>query len=170
MPEDEPDGEILSLEEFYCVDPDCDCRQVVLRVLESSTGRCLATIVHAFDVAEDDLERDRTALEPLHDHSLDAPLILEVVEQLLEAGLGFSERLSDHYERVKEACRDPRDPIHARIRTLDHVRPPGLGRLQKALGLAPAPPKRPPALNAPCPCGSGRKYKGCCGRTRPGRS
>jgi len=26
----------------------------------------------------------------------------------------------------------------------------------------PAPPKKP-ALNAPCPCGSGLKYKRCCG-------
>ena len=26
--------------------------------------------------------------------------------------------------------------------------------------------KTSPARNAPCPCGSGRKYKGCCGRNR----
>ncbi len=27
----------------------------------------------------------------------------------------------------------------------------------------PATPKQAPALNAPCPCGSGKKYKRCCG-------
>jgi len=26
------------------------------------------------------------------------------------------------------------------------------------------PPSAPPGRNAPCPCGSGRKYKRCCGR------
>ncbi len=27
----------------------------------------------------------------------------------------------------------------------------------------PSPSVAPPALNAPCPCGSGKKYKRCCG-------
>lgn len=27
----------------------------------------------------------------------------------------------------------------------------------------PTPPPAPPSLNAPCPCGSGKKYKRCCG-------
>ncbi|MBC7316447.1 MAG: SEC-C domain-containing protein, partial [Chloroflexi bacterium] len=25
-------------------------------------------------------------------------------------------------------------------------------------------PRRPVGRNAPCPCGSGKKYKNCCGR------
>ena len=29
--------------------------------------------------------------------------------------------------------------------------------------------RRPPGRNAPCPCGSGRKYKNCCGRARSPR-
>jgi hypothetical protein len=37
-------------------------------------------------------------------------------------------------------------------------------RLQAARkAAAPAEPPKPPALNAPCPCGSGMKYKRCCG-------
>jgi lipopolysaccharide export LptBFGC system permease protein LptF len=33
----------------------------------------------------------------------------------------------------------------------------------KQQGIAPRPSPATPALNAPCPCGSGMKYKRCCG-------
>lgn len=33
----------------------------------------------------------------------------------------------------------------------------------EAVALAPA---RSPSQNGPCPCGSGKKYKRCCGRTK----
>lgn len=43
-------------------------------------------------------------------------------------------------------------------------------RLMQAYGAAqwpspPPPPKPPVSRNAPCPCGSGKKYKKCCGKT-----
>jgi hypothetical protein len=38
-----------------------------------------------------------------------------------------------------------------------HVQPVGTQRIVA----------RQPSRNAPCPCGSGRKFKGCCGRTKP---
>lgn len=33
----------------------------------------------------------------------------------------------------------------------------------KEQGIVPRPSPKAPALNAPCPCGSGMKYKRCCG-------
>ncbi len=34
-------------------------------------------------------------------------------------------------------------------------------------GFSDAPPRMPVARTAPCPCGSGKKYKRCCGTTAP---
>lgn len=39
-----------------------------------------------------------------------------------------------------------------------------LVRMGVPLAEAPAPPVLPVGRNAPCPCGSGRKYKNCCGK------
>lgn len=39
-----------------------------------------------------------------------------------------------------------------------------LGKAIEKRSAVAAPPRARPAKNAPCPCGSGRKYKGCCGK------
>jgi len=46
--------------------------------------------------------------------------------------------------------------------------PPAQGRSLTATGKSPRPagPAKPPGRNDPCPCGSGRKFKNCCGRPR----
>ena len=47
-----------------------------------------------------------------------------------------------------------------------HVRPTQTARTVSTIGAASSPTKKYPGTgrNAPCPCGSGRKYKRCCGR------
>ena len=81
--------------EFYCVDPDCDCRRVMLNVISQKKEKHLATISHAFDIPRSDAPvSEQTFLDPMNvqtQHS--KPLLnlfLEVVFALIRG--------------VREAC------------------------------------------------------------------
>jgi hypothetical protein len=140
--------------EFYCPDPDCDCRRVILNVVEEKHPKqFLASISYAFD-PEDDMPGP--FLDPMNLQSEYAAALLELVEQLVLSDPDYVARLERHYERVKEAAVDRRHPAHRKIQqTLKkdaHDFP------------MPAPWKELVGRNDPCPCGSGKKYKYCCMR------
>ena len=66
-------------------------------------------------------------------------------------------------ERGRRLCPDSR-AADGRVSTqMDGSRKEPIGVHQRSSAVAV--PQRP-GRNAPCPCGSGRKYKNCCGRTR----
>jgi hypothetical protein len=53
--------------ELYCVDPDCDCRRMMINVFSETGPTHLATINHAFEPpADDDSIREQTFLDPLN--------------------------------------------------------------------------------------------------------
>ena len=101
-------------------------------------------------------------LDLLNTQSPYSDALLEMVQRVVLSDARYVARLHAHYRQVKAAVADPRHPVHATLRAMLG------GRGDAEAGHRPdknarerAP--RLPALNAPCPCGSGRKYKRCCG-------
>lgn len=153
-----PDDSYLIIES-YCDEPRCDCRRVFLNVVAASSGRLLATISFGWadrafyrkwmhGMASDDLLREMQgpSLEAWAPQSELAASLLEVVSEVA-LDHEYVERLKRHYSMFREAV----DAEHAR---------------------APSPARRagasPASRNAPCPCGSGKKHKRCCGRRMTG--
>jgi hypothetical protein len=137
---DVPEG-TYELHEFYCIDPACDCNRVLFKVYSPDAGRHVATINHGFSARAaraDGLEQ--TFVDPLHANAFYADALCEIVDDMLRHDRAYLQRLKDHYAMVKRAVG------------------------AKVIAHAPARSERKPGPNEPCPCGSGKKYKKCCGR------
>src|SRR5687767_4839000 len=63
--------------ESYCIERNCDCRRVMINVVDADTLEHLATINHAFDPPPqsfgDDSDEPQTFLDPLNTQSSLAP-------------------------------------------------------------------------------------------------
>jgi hypothetical protein len=131
-----PDDDYALLE-FFCADPGCDCRRVMLNVVARSGPRSfMASISFAFDP---DDEMAGPFLDPLNSQSRHAAELLALVKETLQDP-AYVATLEEHYRMVKgKVSRGPGGC-------------PGAGRVGR---------------NAPCPCGSGRKFKKCCGKGAP---
>jgi hypothetical protein len=161
-----PEGE-YGLLESYCPDPDCDCRRVMINVIEKDhPGRILAPISYGFDRDEDEAG---PFLDPLNERCAYAGALLRLVVDVALSDPAYLARLERHYHRVKHAARDPTHPAYDRLRQATEsdggwlsVRQMDALRGEIDPGAKPAPVGR----NDPCPCGSGKKYKHCCGAPR----
>jgi len=113
-----PDDE-YGLIECYCTDPECDCRRVMLNVVRRTRAKrgYVASISYGFD--RDD-EMAGPFLDPLNPQSEYAEPLLEVVREAVLSDRAYLARLESHYQLVKRAAADPRDPAYERIRRIDH--------------------------------------------------
>jgi hypothetical protein len=153
--------------EFYCPDPTCDCRRVMLNVAEEQQPeRFLASISYGFDR---DAPEAGPFLDPFNEQSPYARALLELVAELVLSDAAYLARLERHYHQVKAAAEDPDHPAYQIIRQAiereleapeEGLNATGAGRMR------PARFKPKVGRNEPCPCGSGKKYKHCCGRRR----
>jgi len=93
-----------ALVEFYCTEQGCDCRRVILRVLERTRGP-VATISYGFD-------RDQPMagpfLDPMNTQSPYAQELLELIDEMTLHDQEYLARLERHYGMVKEAIRNCR--------------------------------------------------------------
>jgi hypothetical protein len=155
----EPHGDVpvgqYGLIESYCPDPECDCRRVMINVVESSNPRrYLASIGYGFD--RDD-ENAGPYLDPLNQQCAYAPGLLELVVRHALSDSVYLARLERHYALVKRAAADPDHPAYDKLmQACEHDDELWPARV--------AGPPEPVGRNDPCPCGSGKKYKRCCGR------
>lgn len=97
--------------DLYCTGKDCDCRRVMINVIDTSTLKHLATINYGFD------EKDKNSgpfLDVLNKQSKYSAAFLELFRVLLTQK-AYVERLKEHYRQVKEAMADPGHAIHRRI-------------------------------------------------------
>lgn len=102
--------------ELYCVDPDCDCRRVMINVFSETGPTHLATINHAFDPpAIDDPLQEQTFLDPLNVQSRWSPTLLDLFNEVL-LDEAYRKRLERHYRLVKDGLHDPSHPIHQIIK------------------------------------------------------
>lgn len=108
-----PPGQ-YGLLEFYCDDPECDCRRVLFQVVRSDTGgKVWATINYGWESAEyyarwlGSAEAGREAcgasLDPLHPQSEYAPALLDLFTDVILADASYVERLKRHYRMFRDA-------------------------------------------------------------------
>ncbi len=147
--------------ESYCVEPRCDCRRVMLSVVDEGTRAQVATINHAFEPPGPPHEDEgQTFLDPLNPQSELSGDLLAQFQKMIEHDPGYQDRLERHYEAWKTVVDDPSHPDHRKVRSELHDDP----------GFRPAFPAKAPfrrqdprtGPNDPCPCGSGKKFKKCC--------
>lgn len=108
-----PDGE-FGLVEFYCDEPDCDCRRVIFRVVAAPPDlRTYATINYGWEslefytdwmhgAAETAAQVQGASLEPFGAQSPYAAAFLGLVKSVLQDE-AYVRRLQEHYRLFKEA-------------------------------------------------------------------
>lgn len=149
------------LMEFFCADPSCDCRRVVLNVVDTETSRQVATINHAFEPPEPPLDdMDQTFLDPINPQSSMSEALLEIFEEMIARDAAYRERLERHYKMWKDVVDDPSHPDHAKLHREFHHDPDFSPAFSPPEPVRRTGPKVRP--NDPCPCGSGKKFKKCC--------
>ncbi len=110
--------------EMYCVEPDCDCRRVIIKVVRHQPPDEVATINHAFDpLKPGDSMPSQTFLDPLHIQSPFASELLDLFLQMVKDDPAYEARIQRHYRMVKEAIALPGHSIHSIIARLHSTRP-----------------------------------------------
>jgi hypothetical protein len=144
-----PGGEYYLIE-AYCNEPQCDCRRVFFSVYSLQRQEVVAVIAYGWESPEyyaewygmngPEIIRDLKGpvLNSASPQSELAPALLERIEWVLD-DQDYVARIKRHY-RMFKATIDDADPQ------------------------MPPPVARKVGRNDPCPCGSGLKYKRCCGK------
>ena len=105
-----PKGEFGFLE-FYCADPKCDCRRVILRVT-SLDGRTWATISYGWESKKfysqwargnkEVADMAGASLDPLNAQSEYAEVFLSLFNEMIVTDQKYVERLKRHYRMFKD--------------------------------------------------------------------
>jgi len=134
--------------EFYCEEQGCDCRRVLLAVFSESGNREVARISHAFEPPEDEKLRElgQTYLDPYGQQESYAEDLLRLFKKAVLDDT-YAAQLERHYKLFKERLESQKNA--------PETPPPSGGNGGHPRSIGP---------NQPCPCGSGKKYKKCCGR------
>ena len=143
--------------ELYCREPGCDCRRVMINVMDVERKQHVAIINHGFEPPEPRFaDAGQTFLDPLNRQTKWSRAFLDIFVKMIANDADYRERLERHYDMWKRVVNDPVHPGQARLPPADDV--PGFARGVSTVRRASA----KVGANAPCPCGSGRKYKLCC--------
>ena len=148
-----PAGEYWLIE-AYCNEPHCDCRRVFFNVYSWQRREVVAVIAYGWESREyyaewfgcDDPRIMRDLQGPVLNRASRqselAPALLEEIKLVLQ-DRRYVARLKRHYRMFKATVDSgSREPARR-------------GSTSRKVG-----------RNDPCPCGSGKKYKQCCGRRR----
>lgn len=144
-----------SLVELYCPDRDCDCRKVNIVFISNENGNEYGTIQYGWE--------DQTFYNNhfgFDDHGLPGPdyipmqflgkythYFLKMFQELCCTDKSYLAQLEKHYQMIKSEAesRDLFKQVRKQVAQRKNYRKPD--RVER---------------NAPCPCGSGKKYKKCC--------
>jgi len=143
------DGSEYTVVERFCPNPACRCRTVRLSFMKL----CPDPDVDGRYVAEEEFSAGLSLdgeLDPDKLCGTDEPSAERVLARWKELHAVERDRLTWRYEKIKE--------IGARSLALRRD-------LRRDAGGGAKPPVGRIGRNSPCPCGSGKKYKKCCGRT-----
>jgi len=158
----------------YCVNPTCPCTEANLMFfsIDSTAGSEPRTVI-GYDLAKKHLERvlENTSSDPELPKRLLETLLTQTpdLDTMLEKNRLLLRRLYEKWvKKVSPWALPPRGM--ARTQSVSPVSPTVPTGLKPAGVESPALPSIPspvlsPAVgrNDPCPCGSGKKYKKCCG-------
>jgi len=132
------------VDEQYCMNPDCDCRDVLVDFLRIDVRiEGTASVAQHMPTAVYDSRRD--TFRPLTPPWSEEPALETLTKALREAQPDLPAEVRKRRAVLRTLYRK------ARRREYGETPPPA----------DPSPKVRP---NEPCPCGSGKKYKKCCGR------
>jgi hypothetical protein len=93
---------IFVFREFYCTDPRCDCRRVVLHATVDSRPRVIASIGYGFEPPLPPFEDEPQALlDPINPQSEMSDTVLDLFTTFVEREPAIRERLISHYVRWK---------------------------------------------------------------------
>jgi hypothetical protein len=146
-------GDSYSLIEAYCNEPNCDCRRVFFNVYSERRRQVVAVIAYGWASRAHYVkwlgmnnpriirELQGPALNSASQQSELAPALLERIKLVVQDEL-YVDRLKRHYEMFKAT-------VDRKAQSATRPAASTTGKVGR---------------NAPCPCGSGKKYKNCCGR------
>jgi hypothetical protein len=167
QPRDNIPAGSYGLLESYCPDPDCDCRRVMINVVEQKQpAQFLASISYGFDR---EAENAGPYLDRLNEQCPYADALMRMVQAVAFDDPVYVARLKQHYALVKRAAVDPAHPAHETLRRATESDDGWLSVQDMNVlveGQVTGPGPGHVGRNDPCPCGSGKKYKHCCGRKR----
>ncbi len=147
--------------ELYCSAPNCDCRRVMLNVIDTDIKKHVATINHGFEPPEPRFKDEKqTFLDPLNPQSPMSKALLDAFLDMISMDNDYRERLLRHYAMWKEVIDDPSHPDNHKIRLPEYDDPDYRPTFPKPPTFRREAPKVGP--NDPCSCGSGKKFKKCC--------
>ena len=155
-----PAGQYSFLE-MYCDEDDCDCRRVMFYVLSEKRGAAVQAVISwGWEPREFYVkwlrDSDPMIVDSLKGPALNlgspetelAPALLELARNVLLRDVAFVERIKRHYALFREKIRSENTGMQR-----------GRDAEQKS-----ALPQTTVGPNHQCPCGSGKKFKKCCGR------
>ena len=135
----------LYVDDLYCINPECECDAVRLVFLKINEETRICNDLFSIRVPfQDEIEIDdkigrytKEEIKKIYDHWLKSdPEIMDVLETRYRKMKGIGQSLVERHPSKKP-----------------HKDTAGVG--QKKIG-----------RNDPCPCGSGKKYKKCCGKPK----
>ncbi len=155
-------GVAWMVDDQYCVDPDCDCHTTVLSFFRVALDARRPSRAQRSECAlRHDYISGKTTVEKRSYRSPEATVLMAA---LRAAHPGCDDAFRDRHRQLKRLAKRL---IPAVVR--DSRRASGFRMkefVSTASSIPPSPPPKP-AVNAgrndPCPCGSGKKYKKCCG-------
>ena len=151
FPEERPDrylveGHLYQVDTMFCVDPDCDCTESRLSVLEISGDN-----KNLNEVGGARLPEETMVPQGYLDDGLDKTSFIRIYMEWRRRNVPARERLLELRELTRQRGLELLRFASARSR------PAAAPQLSP-----PARQTKKPGRNAPCPCGSGKKYKRCC--------
>ena len=150
-------GRVFLVEDRYCPNPDCDCQEVLLEFYEA--------VSREYDNSEQD-DKCRICQHFLGKVTLDGQLAVEERYKcsLDEANAVLLAWWKQHGHGLQNLVNRYHDVKKIGQRSLDAPSSRSLPARDVILD-DPAAVNARVGRNAACPCGSGKKYKKCCGRT-----
>jgi len=134
------EGRDVYVEDLYCLDPQCECNETCLVFYEISHSRqALAELFRGFYSFQSGFE-----IEELFTCSM--PSAKKMYQQFARQDADLKQQLKNRYLQMKEVGK----------RLLFGA---GFKKSTRTGEIA----DKKISRNAPCPCGSGKKYKKCCG-------
>ena len=145
-----PPGQYI-LTEAYCDEANCDCRRVMFNIMTPDDLEVIATIAYGWETKKfyakwfggDDPDIIKGLQGPVLNLGSEqgpfAKQLLKLVKNILR-DKEYVERIKKHYQMFK-----------AEVKAESKEKKPTPFRSNKI------------GRNEPCPCGSGKKYKKCCG-------
>jgi len=130
------------VEDMYCINPDCSCNRIVLAFFELNLSDCKT-------IGAIDLDSSNMRIQETNPREVSERGLLNLWKTLRNDDPSIKQTLRERREQIQEI--GPR--IVQTSGNWEHVSQKNRSK-----------PVRKVRRNEPCPCGSNKKYKKCCGR------